>query len=197
MCATSNSTLSNHQRYYYSLYAKSLTPLSCNLGLPRIRYSFLLFKISSKQSFQPAFNKSFLPSSTAPIVRLCFGSSRSGHQSGFSYVSELTGLDTSNAWQLSSPPLLLMWHKLQPKHDPGISITNTAFAILSHFLLTAFLFKLKNIIFLTAYHAAVAVHLTSSALSHLLHRLSRFQLLHSKRYTPIQTHIRMLFLCSL
>ena len=42
MCATSNSTLSNHQRYYYSLYAKSLTPLSCNLGLPRIRYSFPL-----------------------------------------------------------------------------------------------------------------------------------------------------------
>ena len=42
MCATSNSTLSNHQRYYYSLYAKSLTPLSCNLGLPRIRYSLLL-----------------------------------------------------------------------------------------------------------------------------------------------------------
>lgn len=41
MCATSNSSLSNHQRYYYSLYAKSLTPLSCNLGLPRIRYSFL------------------------------------------------------------------------------------------------------------------------------------------------------------
>lgn len=32
--------LIDQSRYYYSLYAKSLTPLSCNLGLPRIRYSF-------------------------------------------------------------------------------------------------------------------------------------------------------------
>ena len=180
MCATSNSTLSNRQRYYYSLYAKSFTPLSCNLGLPRIRYSFLS-KISSKQALYPAFINNWSPSLSVPIVRLCFGNSRSGHQSGFSYVSELTGFDTSNAWQRSSPPLLLMWHKLQPEHDPGISITKIAFPIPSPFLLTAFLFKLKNIIFLTAYYATVAVHFTGSALTHLFHHLSRN---HLQAYPP-------------
>nr|DAL42836.1 MAG TPA_asm: hypothetical protein [Caudoviricetes sp.]DAY87786.1 MAG TPA: hypothetical protein [Caudoviricetes sp.] len=41
MCATSNFTLSNRQRNYCSLYVISFTPLNYNLGLPRIRYSFL------------------------------------------------------------------------------------------------------------------------------------------------------------
>lgn len=70
-------------------------------------------------------------------------------------------------------------------HDSGISITNTALAIQSPFLFLLRL-KLKNIIFLTAYHATIAVHFTSPALAHTSHSF-RF-------FTPLKfdnPHIRV------
>ena len=69
MCATSNSTLSNRKRYYYSLYVISLTPLGYNLGLPRIRYSFLKSNLVSLQilSFKCLLNG--FPS--LPFANLC------------------------------------------------------------------------------------------------------------------------------
>lgn len=97
-------------------------------------YSFLIpsvFKISSKQAFQPnLYDGIGLPGcGYFPHTSIFSGSSRSGHQSGLSYVSESTILDTSIACQLSILASALQYKKLQPKHDSGISITKIALAI--------------------------------------------------------------------
>ena len=149
MCATSSSTLSNHQRYYYSLYAKSFTPLSCNLGLPRIRYSFLSSKISSKQEFQPTLYDGVIPSGCGyfPHTFIFSGNSRRGHQSGFSP----SGKSFPTAQHRYSSSFSVSQHNAHFWHTcSGIFITNTAFDI-SHVSFTISNFFLFFSAFLSAF----------------------------------------------